>query len=719
MQKIALNHVQLVALAASFPLQWPAAIETLFSTFGVLGDAGDFIFNPDCDDPERHPGSDLGGVSTGAAEYHQNYGGGGLFFQKQLMVLLMPFIIVACAALFWFFIFLCFWGKQRKRENVSKTVRKVQRKRLSTKLTVQMVSIAAETTHQVHADKDEEERWHAALRLQLWWDRLHHRYAAKISALARIQVEKERQAEEEAETVALQHVSRALEEVQIHVHLDSPEDELVDALLWPALMNRATFLDTHVSENVIERALALNPYQKLTWEHPHSHAWYEQGTLVRWIPKEQCVNLLKGHRGAWRVSFPKNPKNQMQEQKKEEKETAAASPLITHYPASLPLPGKNNDCTIVYMSNGEVVSARKKKRSDQKSLNKNELLQLKSNKKLTQRKRRTIIRKSKNQERKRRKYNRSIGYVDKFIATVVTVLYLLYPTLTRATFKLVACQTVGRNRYLQMELDLLCWDEIHLAWVIGLFLPALLAYVLGLPIMALVLLRKFRNHLHDKIPRFHFGTLYLGFRDHFYYWEVITAARKTSIIMVAVFLTSSGIEVQALTGSFINLGALLLHMNFRPYVRVTLEHDTLHAAEMWALTVSFITLWMGLFFFQESVRDDSSLMIFLTIVLLLMNMIYILVAFRWFLIIKLVDLEAHDELLLQEGKNACSQSPSLFELIFIYIFLTSTSNYTHAIPTNSNCETLFFLPTTWHGMALGYPVFLLVCFCNFCFLVVI
>jgi hypothetical protein len=116
---------------------------------------------------------------------------------------------------------------------------------------------------------------------------------------------------------------------------------------------------------------------------------------------------------------------------------------------------------------------------------------------------------------------------------------LLYPTLTRATFKLVACQTVGKNRYLQMDLDLLCWNELHNTWVGLLFTPALFAYVIGLPLLAFVRLRKFRNHLYDKIPRFHYGTLYLGFKHEFYYWEVITACRKTSIIMISVFLTAS------------------------------------------------------------------------------------------------------------------------------------------------------------------------------------
>ena len=616
MQKIALNHVQLVSLAASFPLQWPQAIDSLFATFGVLGDAGDYVFNPDCDDPERHAGSDIGGAG---ADYHQNYGGGALFFQKQLLVLIMPFFIVAATGLFWFIFYLVYWKVHKNRKKISIKFKKKVKRQLKKQMTLEMVSVAAEKTQLVYTSKEDEKRWHAALIIQLWWDRLHHRYAAKISALAKMQVKKERRAEKEAEDMVSDRMNNLVTNHTIHVNI-SAENELVDALIWPALSNRATFLDTHMTDKVIERALEMNLYQKLTWEHPQTHVWYEEGTLVRWVPKEKCVNLLKGHQGAWRVSFAKK------------------SSGTSYF-------GKENEVTVSYMSNGEVVSARKRER--RKTLTaKNPLLKIE-----TKRRQHTIVRKFQSQEKKRMKYNRKIGYKDKFIATFVTVLYLLYPTLTRATFKIVACQTVGKNRYLQMELDLPCWDDVHLAWVLCLFLPSLLGYVLGLPLIAFLMLRKFRHHLHDKIPRFHFGTLYLGFKDDYYYWEVITAMRKTSIIMVAVFLTGSGTEVQALTGSFINLGALLLHLSFHPYVSVTKEHDTLHSAEMWALTVSFVTLWMGLFFFQETVRNDQSLMIFLTIVLMALNMMYVLIAFRWFLIIKLVDLDAHEELLLQEGMD--------------------------------------------------------------------
>ena len=240
----------------------------------------------------------------------------------------------------------------------------------------------------------------------------------------------------------------------------------------------------------------MNKYQSLVWENPNTHEWYEEGKLERWVDKEKCVNLLPKHRGAWRVRFHSNNK-------------------------------------VVYMSNGEVVAARKRvKPEDLSEVNPNLNRE-------RQAQRKKIVRKFKSQEKKRKRYGRKINYTDKFIASVVVVLYLLYPTLTRATFKLVACQTVGKNRYLQMELDLLCWNELHNAWVGLLFFPALIAYVIGLPLLAFVRLRKFRNHLYDKIPRFHYGTLYLGFKHQFYFWEVITACRKTSIIMISVFLTAS------------------------------------------------------------------------------------------------------------------------------------------------------------------------------------
>ena len=119
------------------------------------------------------------------------------------------------------------------------------------------------------------------------------------------------------------------------------------------------------------------------------------------------------------------------------------------------------------------------------------------------------------------KVNQSmIKTFDKFVATMVTMLYLLYPTVTKATFQLVACQQVGGRLYLQMDLDIACFKAVHMRWVLNLFVPCLLGYVVGLPLMTWLVLYPQRKNLHDKWTRFRFGVLYSGYTDACFYWEV-------------------------------------------------------------------------------------------------------------------------------------------------------------------------------------------------------
>ena len=52
-------------------------------------------------------------------------------------------------------------------------------------------------------------------------------------------------------------------------------------------------------------------------------------------------------------------------------------------------------------------------------------------------------------------------------------------TVTRATFTLVACQKIGNRLYLQMDLDVPCYEAEHMAWVYNVCIPAVCIYVIG------------------------------------------------------------------------------------------------------------------------------------------------------------------------------------------------------------------------------------------------
>ena len=148
-------------------------------------------------------------------------------------------------------------------------------------------------------------------------------------------------------------------------------------------------------------------------------------------------------------------------------------------------------------------------------------------------------------------HQKTVKTWDKFIATLVTLLYLLYPTIIKSTYQLVACQRVGSNHYLQMDLDLMCYGPHHIKWVLNLFVPSFLGFVVGLPFCTLMILIPRRHQLYERKTRFRFGILHSGYTEKAFYWETSIATRKSAVISVSVFMTGAGPETQALCGMMI------------------------------------------------------------------------------------------------------------------------------------------------------------------------
>ena len=232
-----------------------------------------------------------------------------------------------------------------------------------------------------------------------------------------------------------------------------------------------------------------------------------------------------------------------------------------------------------------------------------------------------------------------INTFDKFITTSVTLLYLLYPTVCKATFAMNACRYVGDVEYLVMDMSINCNSEEHLSWIYNLWVPSIFIYVLGLPFVAWLLLYRHKKSLHQPRIMFRFGILFSGYEKDAYYWESIIALRKASIIVISAVFSILGTEAQALVAILTTLGFALLHLQCKPFVRVMSMYDTLDAAESWALVVAILTLWCGLFYFQD-VAATGAIPVVLTFVLMGFNLTYFIIVTRWFLIFKLMDLHS-------------------------------------------------------------------------------
>lgn len=90
-----------------------------------------------------------------------------------------------------------------------------------------------------------------------------------------------------------------------------------------------------------------------------------------------------------------------------------------------------------------------------------------------------------------------------------------------------------------------CWTGDHLKYTSFISLPGLIVWGIGLPAIAIVMLRRhyLRAELHEVRTLSVYGFLYNGYKMSHYYWEIIIMYRKVLIVFVNVFLGLISIEV--------------------------------------------------------------------------------------------------------------------------------------------------------------------------------
>ena len=192
---------------------------------------------------------------------------------------------------------------------------------------------------------------------------------------------------------------------------------------------------------------------------------------------------------------------------------------------------------------------------------------------------------------------------DKIIVTTLVILYILYPTVARQVFKLLACRggfsDGPTSNYLLYDLSLSCWTGTHLYFLLAIGLPTVILYVLGFPGFTYYILNKTKHKFGDDEIMFRYGVLHAGYRHKVFYWEAMISLRKATMIGVSVFTLTWGVQVQAFIGLFFVIGFMAITIRARPY-----EKDHLNSLENWSLGMSFITLYCGLVFYDGGLEEE-------------------------------------------------------------------------------------------------------------------
>jgi hypothetical protein len=180
-------------------------------------------------------------------------------------------------------------------------------------------------------------------------------------------------------------------------------------------------------------------------------------------------------------------------------------------------------------------------------------------------------------------------------ATVVALLFLMWPGLCSETFAMFSCRDVCELTLLRVDLDEPCWDGRHgtFAWLLG--APMLIVYVIGLPTCAMIGVWRVQKRAADRGAKIEtldghltFGLFYSAYDPEVWWWEGTVATRKIGIAAIGVFGSSMG-EMQVHGTAWLIVIVMLLTAIVQPFGKQKL----LQFLELGTLCATWMTLWAG------------------------------------------------------------------------------------------------------------------------------
>lgn len=210
-----------------------------------------------------------------------------------------------------------------------------------------------------------------------------------------------------------------------------------------------------------------------------------------------------------------------------------------------------------------------------------------------------------------------------FPVTALVTLVLAHPTICKAAFSLLSCRSVGSRAFLEADLSLQCNSEEYASWALGLGLPSLIIYGVGIPLFYFVCMRTLYVRGTLTGHRAVYGFLFSGYREHRWWYELWNCVRKAMFTGVAILLTPLGPAMQA-WGSLLMLTIFLtVFLVGDPYLV-----GWLNDLERNALCVDAATLFLGLALFLNASNSSDSrsegLAMALSVSVLLLNVCFLL-----------------------------------------------------------------------------------------------
>lgn len=193
------------------------------------------------------------------------------------------------------------------------------------------------------------------------------------------------------------------------------------------------------------------------------------------------------------------------------------------------------------------------------------------------------------------------------VVSVIVILFMFYPTLTRAGLIAFECVKVGAGDYrAKMNLDFKCYSSEHIAWFMALGVPTTLIWGIGIPVGAMIFLLKYRNRLDTWEVQKYLLMLYQGLRHERYYWELINGTRKALLLCISSFLSTIAVSYRVLIATIVLVFILRLQQKFSPY-----KYRSFNYLEFYEILTGTFTIITTLIFEEKDKNTTLNFLCFL------------------------------------------------------------------------------------------------------------
>jgi hypothetical protein len=202
------------------------------------------------------------------------------------------------------------------------------------------------------------------------------------------------------------------------------------------------------------------------------------------------------------------------------------------------------------------------------------------------------------------------------IISFISIMFLLHPKLTEQSISVFRWVTIDDEKSrMRIDTKVDWYSNEHLSWCVFLGLPILVVYVIGAPLLALILIAKnIRKSPQNKIRQY-FLIFYQGLKHDKFYWEFVNTLRKVFLVF---FLLLSGYS-QVLLSTALLVASARLQIKLKPYKNM--ENSKI---ELMAITAGIVVLLSSLVFQQE--ESIGFLNVIAIIFVIVVNLIFI---FEW------------------------------------------------------------------------------------------